>query len=102
MSEIKTRYSKIYSDNFGDIFRKPTPPKKELLCTHANETREFCAKHQRGCGLHAYHEPDGRCECLPCEPKQSSRVRYAGVCECEFIEHCSKCDPEYFGAEPPF
>lgn len=25
-----------------------------------------------------------------------SNVRYAGVCQCDIVEHCAKCDPDFF------
>lgn len=98
MSAIRSQpYSRQGRSNWDDIFGKK--PQVELLCSHRDQTGEFCRKHQGGCGLHAYHEPDGHCECKPCDPKPAiSNVRYAGVCECEIYQHCAKCDPEAFGS----
>jgi len=101
MSVIRTTWSKPYAEEFDSIFRKKVP-KNALLCSHREQTGEFCKLHQGGCGLHSSHEPDGRCECQPCDPKPTiSNIRYAGVCTCEVYEHCAKCDPDFFGAPHP-
>jgi len=83
---IRSRaYSKEGQANFDDIFRKPKDPAKTCGCNVDSECRicnpkafcthreSFCYVHQIGCGHHYNLQPDSRCECLPCDPKPSTK-----------------------------